>query len=148
MSSDVPDVPDVPARRTLAQVLRFLVVGGTNTLVTYAIFIALGLVIPPWIAYTIAFAIGLVWVAFGSSRFVFRAAFSLKRMLLFIGCNLVVYGLGQVLIRLVSPEGLVELALTSLIVLAVTAPVTFLVGRYIFNRPAAQPADVRIGNAT
>ena len=130
-------------RRDIGQVLRFLVVGGSNTLITYAIFIVLGLFIAPWIAYTIAFAIGLVWVAFGSSRYVFRADFSLKRVAIFIGCNLVVYGLGQVLIRLVQPHGLVELVLTSLLVLAVTAPLTFLIGRYIFNRPSRQipPSD-------
>jgi putative flippase GtrA len=127
-------------RRDVGQILRFLVVGGSNTLVTYAIFVALGLIIPPWIAYTIAFAIGLVWVALGSSRFVFRAAFSLKRVAIFIGCNLVVYGLGQILIRLVQPDGLLELVLTSLLVLVVTAPVTFILGRYIFNRPASPNA--------
>lgn len=132
MSSDAPrEVRD----RQFAQILRFLIVGGSNTLVTYAIFVLLGLVIEPWIAYTIAFAIGLVWVALGSSRFVFRARFSLTRVLIFIGCNLVVYGIGQLLIRLVEPHGLTELILTSLIVLAVTAPVTFILGRYIFNRP-------------
>jgi putative flippase GtrA len=125
-------------RRDAGQILRFLIVGGSNTLVTYAVFVVLGLFIPPWIAYTIAFAIGLVWVALGSSRFVFQAQFSLKRVTLFIACNLVVYGLGQIVIRLVQPHGLLELVLTSLLVLVVTAPLTFVIGRYIFNRPPRQ----------
>lgn len=126
-----------PTRRDHAQILRFLVIGGTNTLVTYAIFIGLGLLIEPWIAYTIAFAAGLVWVGLGSSRFVFRAAFSWRRVLLFIGCNLVVYGLGRLVIRAVQPDGLLALALTSLLVLAATAPLTYLIGRRIFTRPPA-----------
>jgi putative flippase GtrA len=134
------------ARGTLrGQALRFLVVGAANTLITYAIFIGLGLVVAPWIAFTIAFALGLVWTAFGSSRFVFRARHSTRRMLVFIGWYLLLYGIGQLVIRLISPDGLVELLITSAAVLVVTTPLTFIGGRYVFGRaPRPLPEEEEI----
>ncbi|GAA3592533.1 hypothetical protein GCM10022198_15540 [Klugiella xanthotipulae] len=126
------------ADRTLGQVIRFLIVGGSNTLITYAIFIGLGLVIPPWIAYSIAFGVGLVWVTLGSSRIVFRARAGGAQLALFCAWYLVVFGVGQLVIRLIDPRGFVSLAVTSLIVLACTTPLTFLGGRYIFRQREPQ----------
>jgi putative flippase GtrA len=114
------------------QALRFLLVGGANTLATYAIFIVLGLFMPAWIAYTIAFAIGLAWVVFGSSKFVFRGEHGRRRLLLFAGWYLVIYAIGRVIIALIAPTDFVDLAITSLAVLVVTTPLTFIGGRFIF----------------
>lgn len=122
------------------QIIRFLVLGGMNTLLTYAIFIGLGLVMPAWIAYTIAYVAGLAWTTLGSSRFVFRARFSGRRVLLFTAWYLFMFGIGQLVIRLVDPQGFVELVITSAIVLAITTPLIFIGGRYIFVHAAAEPA--------
>jgi putative flippase GtrA len=133
-----------PARSARSQVLRFLVVGGLNTAITYAIFVGLGLVIAPWLAYSIAFAIGLAWTGIGSSRFVFGVAFSIRRVALFIGCYLVVWGVGQLVILLIAPKGVVELLLTSLAVLVVTTPLIFLIGRFVFTRRPSQPSTEKV----
>lgn len=122
------------------QALRYLVIGGLNTLVTYALFIGLGLVMDPGIAFTIAFLAGLVWVVFGSSRLVFRAAHSPLRLLAFAGFYLLVYAIGRLIVELIGPSDAISLALTSLAVLIVTTPVSFLGGRYIFTpTPASAP---------
>lgn len=121
--------------RTRAQVLRFLVVGGLNTLITYAIFIGLGLIIEPWIAYTIAFAAGLAWTSIGSSHFVFRVEFAWRRIAVFTACYLVVWSIGQLVILLLSPSSVLDLLLTSLIVLVTTTPLIFIIGRIVFARP-------------
>lgn len=122
-------------------VVRFLLVGGLNTLVTYAIFIGLGLVIDPSIAYLVAFVIGLAIVVFGSSRFVFRASGGGPgRMLAFGALYLLVLGLGQLVIHLIRPEGFWPLVLTSVIVIAVTTPLNYLGGRFIF-RGRAEPTE-------
>lgn len=128
-------------RKTLGEVIRFLIVGGSNTLLTYAIFIGLGLVIAPWIAYSIAFAVGLVWVAFGSSRVVFRSRATMKQLVLFCGWYLLIFGLGQLVIRLIDPQDFMGLAITSLIVLLCTTPLTFLGGKLLFRQPAQQPSE-------
>jgi putative flippase GtrA len=126
----------------LSQAWRFLIVGGLNTLLTYAVFIGLGLVMPPWIAYSIAFALGLLWTGFGSSRFVFRGDKSFRRMLLFLGWYLLLFGLGQLVVHLVNPSGFPQLVVVSAIVILVTAPLTFIGGRFVFGGPdvVANPA--------
>lgn len=117
-------------------------VGGLNTLITYAIFIALGLIIPPWLAYAIAFAVGLVWVTFGSSRIVFRAQARSLRLALFCAWYLMVFGVGQLIIRLVDPQGFPGLLLTSAIVLVFTTPLTFLGGKLLFTPKGSRPSTI------
>lgn len=120
-------------RETVGQVIRFLIVGGANTLITYAIFVGLGLVIAPWLAYTIAFVLGLLWVSFGSARIVFRSKVSARKLGLFCGWYLLIFGVGQLVIRLVNPSDFVSLTVTSLIVLICTTPLTFIGGKYLFR---------------
>ncbi len=133
-----------PSPRLRGQVVRYLIVGGTNTLITYAIFIGLGLIIPPPIAYSIAFAAGLVWAVVGSAKFVFKTSRRAWTLLVFCAWYLLVFGLGQLIIHLLAPKGFVALALTSLAVLLVTTPLTFIGGRYIFtDRTASAPIDER-----
>lgn len=127
------------ADRTPGQLIRFLIVGGSNTVVTYAIFIGLGLIIPPWLAYTIAFGIGLLWVTFGSSRIVFRAQAKFARLALFGVWYLVVFGVGQLIIRLIDPQGFIPLTVTSLVVLIFTTPLTFLGGKFLFQAREPKP---------
>jgi putative flippase GtrA len=123
-----------PYRRDVGQVVRFLIVGGSNTLLSYVIFTGLGLLIEPLIAYTVAFALGLVFTSIASSRFVFRARFSLTRLILFVGSYLVIYGIGSMIVRSADPQTFGDLLVTSLIILVTTTPLVFLVGRLIFTR--------------
>jgi len=115
--------------------VRFLLVGGINTIVTYAVFVILGLLLPAWVAFTIAFAIGLVIVALGSSRIVFRSQLRLGRIAAFTAWYIVAYAIGQLVVALVSPHGVLELLITSAAIVAVTTPLSYLVGRFIFGRP-------------
>ncbi len=124
-------------RATLGRLVRFLLVGGANTLVTYVIFFLLGLVIPAWIAYAVAFALGLVWTSLASSRLVFRVRFSWVRVLGFVAFYLAVFGVGQLVIHLISPSTPLELLVTSAVVLVVTTPLTFIGGHFIFRPPSA-----------
>ena len=135
----MPDRTAAPSRRSVRQLARFLIVGGTNTVLTYAIFVVLGLLIEPWIAYTVAFALGLVWTSIGSSRFVFGVRFSLRRVSLFTGCYLGIYGIGRVIILLVNPQTVASLLGTSFIVLVATTPLVYIVGRFIFSPPRPEP---------
>jgi len=116
-----------------SQIARFLVVGGFNTLITYAIFVGLGLFIDSGLAFTIAFLVGLVWVTFGSSRFVFQGGTTAKRIAVFLGWYLFIYAVGRVIVHFIDPQGVVALLLTSLAVLVVTTPLTFVGGRLIFK---------------
>jgi hypothetical protein len=68
-------------RRRDASATRFVVAGLLKTAVTYAAVLAPGLVVAAWIARTIAFVVGLVWVALGSSALVFGVWISAKPIL-------------------------------------------------------------------
>ena len=61
------------------QAVRFLLVGGLNVAVSYGIFILLGLVVAPWIAYTAGYLAGLVLVTAMTPRFVFGTGTSWRR---------------------------------------------------------------------
>ena len=49
---------DVAQRSTPGEVLRFLIVGGANTLLTGAIFLSCPRSVPATVAYTMAFVVG------------------------------------------------------------------------------------------
>lgn len=128
--------------------VRFLILGAGNTVATYAVFILLGLFILPSVAFTIAYALGLVVVVFGSSSWVFGAERDPRRMLAFAAVYLGLFALGQLAIWLVQPNGFVELVLVSLAIAAVSVPTSFLLGRVIFSarRSARPPKETREGN--
>lgn len=118
------------------QFVVFVLVGAANTLVTYALFVLLGLVLPAPAAYAISFGVGLLWVVFGSSRLVFGFRGHPWRLAAFAGWYLLLFGLGQLVIALTRPEGFLELAITGALIAVVTVPLSFLGGRYLFA-PAA-----------
>jgi putative flippase GtrA len=132
-------------RRISGQALRFLIVGGLNTLISYAIFFLLGLVLPAWLAYTIAYAVGLLWVAVGTSRLVFDFRGSWVRPALFAGWYLALFAIGQLVIALIAPRDPGSLALTTAVILIVTVPLSFLGGRFLF-RDRGQRADPSEGD--
>lgn len=117
------------------QATRFLLVGGLNVAMSYGIFIALGLVIEPWLAYTSGYVAGLVLVTSMTPRFVFGTQASWRRVGAFAAFYVVIYLIGRLIVALVTPSGLLELLLTSGILLAVTVPLNFLAGRFLFLRP-------------
>ena len=124
-------------RRLLShRAVRFLVVGGINTVATYGIYVALGLIVEPWLAYTIAYLVGLAWVAFGTSRLVF-ASRHVGHIAKFMGWYLALYLVGRLIILLIAPEGFAALLISSLVVIGVTVPLTYLGGRLIFTPPQA-----------
>ena len=117
----------------IPQIFRFLVVGGSNTLITYGIFISLGLILPVWIAYTIAFSVGILWTFFGTSKFVFKANPTLLSGFFFVSWYIFLYGVGQLIIYIFKPINFESLVITSLFILLFTTPLTFLGGRFLFS---------------
>lgn len=122
-------IPHQDRRRAV----RFLILGVGNTVASYAVFILLGLFILPSVAFTIAYALGLILVVFGSSSWVFKAERDPWRLIAFAAVYLGLFGLGQLVIGLVQPRGFVELAIVSVAIASVSVPTSFLSGRVIFS---------------
>ena len=129
---------DAAPNQTIGQLVRFLAVGGANTVITGAIFLALASMTSRTVAYTAAFAIGIAFAAIVTPQVVFRARASSTRRLRYVLWYLIVYlvGLGAVYVldefwRI----GTVVIAVTAFIA---TAGMSFIGARYLF---ASGPDD-------
>ena len=119
------------ARTTGAAAWRFLIVGGANTLATTALLIGLSYLMPGWLAYTVAFGVGLVFSTVFAARWVFTSSGSKRAALVYALCYLVIYLVGLVVIAVIrsfdGPEFLNGLSVL------VTAPLGFVAGRIVFR---------------
>ena len=114
--------------------LRFVAVGGINTLLTGIAFYLLATVLSARLAFTLVYVAGLTFTVIVTPRYVFGARSSPARRVLlglwYIGTYLV--GLGAVsLLRgpLAAPRAVVVVG-----TLAVTAPLSFAGGRILVGR--------------
>lgn len=127
--------------RHWGQLLRFALVGGTNTAVTLALFVLLQRWLSAPVAYTIVFALGLAYTTALTATVVFGSRLSWRSAALFAGGYLAVYGIGLLVIRLLTTFWDPSSLITATVTVVVTAPLNFLVGRLLFDdRPAATQA--------
>jgi putative flippase GtrA len=117
-----------------AQVGRFLLLGGVNSLASIGLYALLQRVLPIPVAYALAYLAGIALSALLSGRLVFRVTSSrTTRALAFAGyLTVFLTGLGLVW---VLQEGI---GLAPLVAgfgsVVVTAPLNYLVGRTVFTR--------------
>ena len=111
--------------------LRFLLVGGANTLITAVAFYALATLLSPRIAFTIVYVAGLAFVVVVTPRFVFGSRASRARRVLlalwYVGTYLVGLGVISVLTSVASTPRIVTVVGTVLI----TAPLSFVGARLL-----------------
>jgi len=114
------------------QFFRFLAGGVANTTLTYALFVTLGLLMPPLAAYTISYVAGIGLSYLINTLFVFRTRASLRSALQFPGVYLVQYCLGLAILALLTRLG-IDSRLAMVVVIAVNIPVTFVLTRYVLQ---------------
>jgi putative flippase GtrA len=126
---------------------RFLLVGGSNTAITFVLLAVLAQFIDHRVAYTLVFAAGLAYTTALTGRFVFSAAGSRARTVAFVFWYLGAYLAGLLVVHLVDRDGERSGVVVALATVAVTAPLGFLGGRIIYNRPppvaGAEPGTSR-----
>lgn len=118
---------------TQSSLLRFLVVGGSNTAISLVLFALLARVIFPWLAYTVVFALSLTYTTLLTGRLVFGAVSTWRSSALFIGWYLAVYAVGLGVLQTLQALGVDSPDLLAVLTLVVTAPLNFLGGRLIFR---------------
>ena len=129
--------------RTSSQVLRFLLVGSVNTVLTGALFLALSSVTTPELAYTVAFVVGVVFAVMVTPRLVFRARASRSQRVRYAGWYLSVYVLGLGVVYVLHDRFSVGTAVIAVITFVLTAGLSFLGARFLFSgTAAAQPPTV------
>ena len=115
---------------------RFLLVGGTNTLATGLVVVLLSLVLPGWLAFTIAFTLGICFSVFVTGRWVFSSHVSFRRASFYVAAYLGIYLLGLAVIAALRSWGAPPAA--NLATIVVTAPLSFLAGKVIFTNAAPE----------
>ena len=114
--------------------LKFLIVGTTNTILTYTVFIALSFFAEKWIAFTLAYALGILWTVFMSSKWVFGSRTVPKNILDFAAIHLLLFLIGQAVIWFATIHGIQDKLVISVIIISLTAPLSFLAGKFVFTR--------------
>lgn len=119
------------------EALRFLLAGAFNTAATYGIYLLALQVASYRVAYTGAYAIGIVLGYAVNTVFVFRAPWSWKRMLAYPLVYVLQYGVGLLCLTLLVERGWVSDEIAPLLVVVITLPLTFLASRYLIKgKPA------------
>ena len=122
-------------RETPGQILRFLLVGGANTVLTGGLFLALSSMLAATVAYTIAFVVGVAFALTVTPRLVFRTRASSSQRIRYLLWYLTVYVFGLAVVYVLH-DGF-HLANIAVVIgtLAVTATLTFLGARFLFAAP-------------
>lgn len=124
-------------QRLVGEGLRFILVGLTNTALTYLVYLALLPFIRYEVAYVVAYVLGIGTSYLMNAVFVFRQPLSWRGALTFPSVYIVQMLLGTVLLK-----GLVDFAgvpdsIAPLIVVAMSLPATFVMSRFVLTRNAA-----------
>ncbi|AZZ79365.1 hypothetical protein CCX46_21190 [Pseudomonas sp. RU47] len=112
--------------------LRFLISGGFNTAITYAIYLMLLMFFPYKTSYTVSFVSGIV-IAYSLNRyFVFKKETGIKSKFLFPFIYAIQYFFGLAIVWLsVEHLGIPE-TIAPIISICLTIPVTYLLSKILF----------------
>jgi len=116
---------------------RFLLAGAANTLITGLLMITIARWVEIEIAYTIVFILGLIFTTAVAGPFVFRSRLTIRALRRFVSWYLCVYLVGVTVARLAGHHWHVSHLVTTVAVIAITAPLNFLGGRRAFGVRAA-----------
>lgn len=114
------------------QGFKFLILGGINTLLTGFLLSYLSLFMNEYIAYLLAYVCGLFLSFWGSGKWVFKSELHNKAAIVFFTGYLFVFLFGFFVLWIFSTYGFA--GPYSGLVVFVTAPLNFLVGRYAFRK--------------
>lgn len=112
--------------------IRFLLVGITNTLLTGALFFLLSFVVSTWIAYSFAFVCGILFASYATPLVAFRVRASTARRIAFATWYLVIYFIGLGVIRLLQSAFLASRPEVTILTVATTATLGFAGARVLF----------------
>ena len=122
------------------KLIRFLLLGGANTLLTYLVLAALLTVSSPGVAYGLAFALGVVFNTVAVGPVVFGTRPTLSGRLSYAAWLVVTFGCGLMAVRFAARAHLSPFLLAA-VPPCVTTPLGFIGGR-IFLAPDIVPTGI------
>jgi len=118
--------------------LRFLVVGGFNTVVTYAIYCVLVIWFHPQIAWTMIFLLGIFLGYYTHSRLVFSVALGRRKAFAYALVQFLLYGLSSLVIYLGIKFGGLGPRIAGAVAIVINVPISFLISQHVL-RDRARP---------
>lgn len=121
----------------LQQGLRFVVVGGFNTAVSYGLYCLLVFWWHPQVAWASVFLLGLVIGYYTHSRFSFAATMGSRKALAYVLVQCGLYLLSSALIHIGIQQLSLGARLAGGLAIAVNVPISFFVSRRVLSDPRA-----------
>jgi len=117
----------------MAEIFRFIMTGGLNTILTIALYQLLVTYINPEVSYALAWLAGFVFIAIAYPKYVFRSdSRSTGKIVLLAILYAVSFSLGLFLMFLFIKLGLHE-RLSVFVVIAITSSVNFIFAKWLFG---------------
>jgi putative flippase GtrA len=113
--------------------LSFLVGGGLNTGLTYALYLFLSYLIDYQIAYAIAYAAGIVFAYIFNSKIVFKVEQSWVGMLIYPSIYLVQYLFGALLLGILVEYLHLHKAIAPILVIVLLLPSSYLLNKIVLK---------------
>ncbi|MGP1665394.1 MAG: GtrA family protein [Rhodanobacter sp.] len=133
---------------TASSFLRFLISGGLNTAVTYAVYLGLLGALGYKIAYTIAYVVGIVLAFVINRLFVFQTHRGWRSMVLFPFVYLAQYLVSLAILWAWVEQLHMSSKLAPLIAILITIPLTFVLSRWVFGRGRAAKSGPQLASNT
>ena len=120
-------------RSTRAQAVRFLGVGGANTLLTYFIYLALLNFVSYRLAFSVTFVLGIVIGYYLNTSFVFDSSFSWRKFFKYPLIYVFQYIVGLFLLMVLVDFLEIDSRLAPLLSVVLLMPLTFLMNRRLLT---------------
>jgi len=120
-------------RKRCGEILRFVIGGVSTTVISYVVYLLLLPHVAYFVAYTLAYALGIAWSYFANTLFVFRRRPSFTRALTFPIVYAVQYLIGSLLLVALIRQLQFPKELAPLAVVVATLPITYVLSRWIIT---------------
>jgi putative flippase GtrA len=120
--------------RNPKSLLKFLVVGGLGSVVSYSVFVLLSFFWQAWLSYTVAYIIGLVIGIYFNVSWVFRVSVSPMAVWSVGFVYLVSYWTGRLIIHIMDYSQIQSMFVVGAVVILVTAPMNFFGSRLVLSK--------------
>ncbi|MBF0495323.1 MAG: GtrA family protein [Deltaproteobacteria bacterium] len=115
------------------ELIRFILVGGLNTAITYGIYLLLLLALAYPLAYSGSYVLGIFISYYLNTKFVFKQKPTITKALQFPLVYVVQYLLGVALLYVLVTVWHMDQRLAPVVIVLLTIPVTFLLSRVIIK---------------
>src|SRR5690606_26597 len=116
------------------EAFKFLLAGGTNTVISYGVYLLLNVILPYAWAYSLAYVLGIGVSYILQAKWVFHVELSWKNFMAFPLVYLVQWLLGLVILAFLVEWFSLSENIAPLLVIIATLPVTFIMSRCIVRR--------------